>query len=1113
MSNLKRFRGPFAILLGLLLAAAMVWGQVETGQISGTIQDASGAVVPNVSVTAKNVSTGVQRASTTNTAGVYVIPNVAPGEWEVTLSASGFASQKKLVKVDVGNKVTLDARMEVGQTSTTVEVSAGAVQVNTESQTLSNTISNQQVTELPSLTRNPYDFVATVPNVSGDSNSGRGTGYAINGMRSSSTNVMLDGVANNDEFTATVGQQVPVDAVQEYAVTTSSFTAEYGRASGGVVNVITKSGTNSFHGSAYEFNRLSALASNSFYDNANELPKGIYTRNNFGYSVGGPIIKNKLFFFQNTEWTRVRSYANEVSNVPTAQLIAAAASNTQSFFSAYGKLRSDLTTLATYTKADLGSVCNASGPCASLPSTTPMFSEVAYRTPADAGGGSPQNTYDLVGNVDFNASEKMQMSFKYALYNELDFPGVVNTSPYQGYETGQTNVDNHFTYSLTRTFSPTLVSQTRLSFNRLNGPNQPLGTAPIGPTLYMNSGAAVRLNVNGQLIAFPGYNEYTPGSAIPFGGPQNFVVLTQDVTKVRGRHNIRFGGQVTYMQDNRTFGAYEEAVESLGTNTGNSLDGFLNGQLHGFQAAINPQGQYPGGTVTLPVGPPNFSRSNRYNEFALYGQDSFKVTPRLTVNFGLRWEYFGVQHNKDPKLDSNIVLGSGDIYHEIQGATVQPTPTNPNGGLWHKDYKDFSPRVGFAYALTADGKTSLRGGYGIGYERNFGNVTFNIIQNPPNYAVVSLIAGSDLAQIPISVDNAGPLAGSTGSKKLPAVSLRAVDPNIKEAYAHTMSLSLERQVTNNVLASIEYSGSRGERLYSIDHYNLNGYGTEYLGTPCSALPCLSRMNTQYSNINMRAGGGNSDYNALVGQLTFKDVAHSGVTLQANYTWSHALDDLSSTFSDGLQGNYQLGFMDPFSPMLDHGNSDFDATHRVAISAIWSVPVFKGNSLRDRMLGGWELAPIFTAATGNPYSIYDCTNAYAYCIRAQQVGPTPPKGVTNVPTPGAADNYEYYQFTNFATGDLSWYNPKIGISDVGPFPNNITARNTFRAPGSFNVNLGVYKNTRLTEKATLQLRLEMYNALNHATFFVYGVDAEVEGPWVDGYRDGHRDVQLGAKLTF
>jgi hypothetical protein len=250
-------------------------------------------------------------------------------------------------------------------------------------------------------------------------------------------------------------------------------------------------------------------------------------------------------------------------------------------------------------------------------------------------------------------------------------------------------------------------------------------------------------------------------------------------------------------------------------------------------------------------------------------------------------------------------------------------------------------------------------------------------------------------------------------------------------------------------------------------------------------------------------------------LTFRDVAHTGVTLQANYTWSHALDDLSSAFSDGVEADYQLGYMDPFHPKLDWGSSDFDAAQRVAISAVWAIPLLRGHSLTDKLLGGWELAPIFTASTGNPFTVYDCTNAYAYCPRAQQVSATPPMGVTNVPTPGVPDNYEYYQFTNFANpqNGLSWYNPKIGISDVGPFPNNEIGRNSFRTPGSWNLNLGVYKNTRLTEKATLQLRLEMYNAFNHANFSVNVADAEVENPSVDGLFNGNRNLQLGAKVNF
>jgi len=446
-------------------------------------------------------------------------------------------------------------------------------------------------------------------------------------------------------------------------------------------------------------------------------------------------------------------------------------------------------------------------------------------------------------------------------------------------------------------------------------------------------------------------------------------------------------------------------------------------------------------------------------------------------------------------------------------------PTSPIGSLWHKDFHDFAPRVGFAWDVFGDGKTSLRGGYGIGYERNFGNVTFNVIQNPPNYAVVSLIAGSDVPVIPISVSNSGPLAGTTGTKVLPSVSLRFVDNNIKTAYAHLFSLSMEHQFGKEVLGSVSYSGSMGEDLYSIAHYNVTGYGNFYLGDPCKPGTdgdpgtCTARLRTtQYSNINTRTNGGISNYNALIGRVLLKNFSKVGLTLDMNYTYSHAIDNLSSTFSDGQQGNYQLGFLDPFHPGLDRGNADFDAHHRFALSGIWQVPIFKGNSLRDKILGGWELDPIFTARTGNPFTLWDCGNAFTYCPRAFIDGVVPNSGQTNVASANGPDNFNYLDFSKLKVG--SFFDPKTGISDVGTFPKNMLGRNTVFAPGLWNLDLGIYKTTRLGERFKLQLRLELYNAFNHANFFVYGSDTDVSSfGFVDGKRDGNRNLQLAAKFIF
>ncbi len=1115
-------KGRIVACLVSLVSASVMWGQVETGQITGAITDPSGAAVASASVKAVNIANGAERSTTSNGSGIYAFPNLEPGVYDVTFAASGFSTVKEKITLSVGQKLGVDIKLQVGAASTTVEVTEAAVQVNTETQSLSNLIDAKQVTELPSLSRNPYDFVATIPNVSPTDPSGRGVGFSINGLRSAGTNIMLDGVANNDEFTATAGQQIPLDAVQEYSITTSDFTAEVGRASAGVVNLITKSGTNSFHGTAYEFNRVSRLASNSFYNNASGIAKGIYDKNLFGYSVGGPVIKNKLFFFQDTEWTKVRSSAPQTALVPTSQFIAAAAPATQAFFSAFGKLRPDLTTLATFTKAQLNPCTKGAAStdaCTALPGSTPLFSEVTYNTAADAGGGSPQNTYDLIGNVDYNWNEKTQISARYALYSENDFAGTVNTSPYVGYETGQTNFDNHLTVSLTHSFSPSLISQTRASYNRLNN-QQPLSTAPIAPTLYMSSTGAV--SINGIKVAFPGYSEYSPGNAIPFGGPQNFGVLSQDVTKIWGKHSFRFGGLYTYIQDNRTFGAYEEAIEGLGTTTGADLSNFLLGQVKVFQAAVYPQGKFPGDTLTLPVGPPNFSRSNRYKEGALYAQDSWKVTPRLTMNLGVRWEYYGVQHNKNSSLDSNFYPGAGGFTSPagIASGKVLTVPNSPNKTLWNPEYHDFAPRIGFAYDVFGDGKTSIRGGYGIGYERNFGNVTFNIIQNPPNYAVVALTAGVDVPTITLTTNNSGPLAGTTGTKLLGPVTLRAVDPNIKTAYAHSYSVALEHQFGSNIIVSESYSGSAGENLYSINYDNLGGMGNAYNGVACTPGTfgdigtCTAKINTQYGSINGRANGGISNYNALISRVITKNFWKTGITLDANYTWSHAIDNLSDTFSSS--GNaYVLGFQNPFDPMGDRANANFDVRHRVAISGIWNVPLFKGATLRDRLLGGWEFAPIFTARTGSPFSIYDCTNGYNICERAESAGPLPQSGVTNVPTAGVADNYQYYTFPKALTSVAGvWYNPKTGISDFGPYPSNQLGRNAFMTPGVWNLDLGLYKNTKVTEKYTLQLRLEMYNAFNHSNFYINQGDTDVASfNGVDGYRDGSRNVQLGAKFIF
>src|SRR5216110_3072171 len=369
------------IFASLFFLSGKASAQTETGQISGAVLDPKNNAVPNAKITIRNTGTGALRETASDGHGAFIVTNLLPAKYSVMAEAQGFAKLEQLVDLPPGGRVALELKLQVGKI-----------------------ITSNDLTNLPLLTRNPYDLVGGVANVSSAADAGltmRGAGYNINGLRSAGTNILLDGAANNDEFTASVGQTVPLDAVQEINVLTNNFTAEYGRASAGVVNVTTKSGTNDFHGTAYEFGRYSALATNTFDNNARGITKPGFTRNQFGYSVRGPIKKDKLFFFQSTEWLRVRSSATAIVNVPTPQLIASANPNTQQFFNAFGTLRSNFIQLKTYTRDQLTaagitacppapSACGTDFP---VGSTTPMFSQGEYSVPSDSGAGFPQNTY------------------------------------------------------------------------------------------------------------------------------------------------------------------------------------------------------------------------------------------------------------------------------------------------------------------------------------------------------------------------------------------------------------------------------------------------------------------------------------------------------------------------------------------------------------------------------------------------------------------------------------------------------------------------------------------------------------------------------------------------
>lgn len=1175
----------FALSAGLIMVnsvAPIALAQADLGAISGTVTDASGAVIANASITITNKATGAQRVTTSNAKGEYSITQINPGDYTISVTSSGFGTTTQDFTLTVGSQRAINLQLAIAGAQTVVSISADDTTTpNSENAEVSTVITNQQIQSLPLADRNPYSLVSLSGNVSTliDNNGNRGVGFNIAGGRSASVDILLDGAENTDAYTVAVGQTVPQDATQEFSVVTSGEGAELGRSSSGAVNVSTKSGTNQFHGDVYDYNRISTFASDGFNNNALYSagylanPKSRYTHNQFGYYAGGPIVHDKLFFSSATEWTRIRSDATIVAEVPTPQLIGMSSANMQAFFTQYGTLANPING-RTYTGADLeaeGVFGDVATIAQSNPSilTTPLFGTVTYETPGDSGGGTPVNQWINFDRIDWTLTPKTSLYGRYIQQSTVNPAGTNNTSPYAGYNTGITQYNHDLMVSVTHAFTANFAENTKILLTRFNN-QQPLGNVPVSPTLYVNPEGSI--TVGSGSVYFPGYLPTSPGAAIPFGGPQNFIQVGEDLTLTHGKHNIKFGGSFLYIKDNRVFGAYENAIDALVTNGNNgALTNFLNGSLDEVEVALNPNGAYPcpldlstgalnetsACEIQTPATSPNFSRSNRYDDSSLYVQDTWHATPRLSLTAGLRWEVYGPQHSQRAAYDSNFFLASGsNEFDDIRNGIVQTRQTAPNGRLWNLNLKQFGPRFGFAYDLSGNGKTVIRGGYSISYERNFNNVTYNVIQNPPNYGVVALISTTN--PTPISTNNLGAFGTAIGPQPLPPVTLRAVDPNIKPAYAHNWNLTLEHQLGTDTLISIGYIGTRGIHNYSISNFNRSFAGINYLGdAPTTATGFeQNRLNPQYSSINWRGADGDSYYEAINLGVRSNNLHKTGLAVTANYTFGHSLDNTSSTFSDGSNtagGGTVLGYLDPFNHGLDLGNSDFDIRHRISASLSYNLPFFEhsSNGALKTVLGGFVASTIFNAQTGNPYSVYDCYFGYTECVRASFVGQRPGKNNTlrDISSQYGPNTYSYQDFPAYFNADgsnnLSAYNefvnptinaywdelegapagtpiccsdtPIPGGSSLasGGFVTNMDRRNSYYGPGYWDEDFRVAKSFKVHERYGINLSATFINIFNHANTYINGgFDDDVsEVPGVLAYKNGNRNTELEARFVF
>ncbi|MBI3652941.1 MAG: TonB-dependent receptor [Acidobacteria bacterium] len=1085
--NWKRF---FVVGILLLTLNSIALPQSPNGTVSGRVLDEKGAVIANAKLTLTNKGTALKREITADENGNYTFISIPPGTYTLTAEYTGFSkSQLNNIEVSVASQNELaDITLKTGGMNELVMVNSPDTStapnaiINTDAgNAIAYVISKEQIAELPSLTRNVFEFVALSPGASPTSES-RGIGLAVNGQRSSSGNYVVDGSENNNIFFAGPAQNLSMESIKEFRILTNNFTAEYGRNLGFIANIVSNVGSNTYHFNLFDFIRNSALAANSFDNNARGIARPNFNRHQFGGSLGGTVVKEKLFFFTAVEPIVVRSNGSVNFFVPTKQLLDRSVAGTRDIFTQTEAIIQRKNSAAfrpdgNQPGALLRTICPFGVTCPPNSQqgriTIPAYVPVTVNGPRNFGAGNPQNSVLASGRLDYNISEKMQLFGRYSL-DYSDIFGQVNQpyseDLYQGEEVRSHNIH----LNLTRIWSNNLVSESRAIYGRAKRQDE--------------ATARVSNPAKGYLAIF-GLFGVADDVSIPFGSSefldlQNTYQLYQTATYTKGEHLLKFGGQYYHAREAITPPVLNElpVAQFFGTQS------FVNGVLGNYQLTFDPQGQAPGGNVIAPFSPGTIKRHYNYNEFSVFIQDTWKAHPRLTITPGLRYEYFGVLHSarSEKDLDANFYYGEGrsNLERIANGKflRVSDAPSKYKGHFYLPDYKNFAPRFGIAWDMFGTGKTVLRSGVGVFYDRNFGNVLANVSVNPPSFAQTNFggfILNSDLVKNPYALLPPG------AQFTLSFTSGRHLDQNLKTAYSVSVNASLEHKVTPSLLMGLTYVGTRGERLYSLNNINKIDSGV-LLGRPGDLVMAKDKDDKDVflAEINTRGNLGYSSYNALQVRAETDRLKKLGLQLGANYTWSHSIDNVSSFFyEDGTANPVGFGFLDAFNPDLDRGASDFDTRHRFVTNFIWQIPFADNLSNRwvKHLLDGWEISGILSFQSGQPFSIFDRgTTGYDRTSSPRPILKGTLVKAERIPDASQSNTFLYLLL-----------NPALNFTSLssvnGPFTGAIS-RNIFRRPGTQYHNLAVMRNFSLPkifgrEGVKLQLRGEFYNAFNHANLYV------------------------------
>lgn len=1063
----------------------------QTASLQGIVKDPTDAVVVSAQVSVTNLETGLRREATTNETGLYNFPVLPVGRYKITATMQGFSTAEVAdIKLDVAQTARVDFALKTGALTESISVTAAAALLDSETATVGQVIDNKRIVELPLNGRNYLELArltaGTAP-ARGSRPQGEGV-FSASGQHGYQVQVNIDGVDNSPTYSGgPVGFEAQavkpsVDAVGEFRVVTNNLSAEYGTRMGGQVFVNIKSGTNQLHGSVFEFLRNSTLDGSNFFANRNGSPKPAYKQNQFGGTIGGPIRKDRTFFFGSFEGTRTRLGRSFISTVPVTEVRDGNFNRIRPVFDP----ATTVGTAASFTRQPFA------GNIVPKNRWDPLFPKLLtlYPLPTDntkivnnyfysPSESNDVNTYDLKG--DHNIDDTSRLSVRYSRRDRDRFePGPLPLPSDGGLATTTNIVSHSVAASYSKTFSASLTNEFRFGLTKMitafdipyDKPSfDEYGIKGIPKTNFATS------NDHGLSRFTPGgYAEIGSRSFWPNKNTMQLYQFTDTIFKNWGKHNIRFGGE--FRRENvfrnaarfaRGQFAFAREFTANPANRGATGDGLAEFML----------GMASGGTVG------NENGENIWtNALAAFVQDDWKITPRLTLNLGVRYDIFFAPTFPDGGV-SSFELDFNNI-----GTNAQLKQVRSNGCLCENDLNNFAPRIGFAYK--ANSKTVIRTGAGIIYARADSIQTQWARQQnqAPDFIEIGFA----------TVDRINPrltLSGGFPAVQLPAtavpgpnlVSIDAPNRRLPNQYSTQWFFDIQRELPYDSLMTVGYSGNGTHKLLAGLNYNI-----PYAIEPSPVPIANRRLWPFYSGVTRQEPVGNLSYNALLVKLEKR--FSKGLTFLSAYTWAHTIDNL-----DEVGNNDGVGVLKPWDRQINRGNSLTDARHNFVLSATYELPFGKGkpwmsktNALAEGVLGGWQVSGIFSRTAGLPFTV------------------TTSGGITNA---GGADRPNRLSDGTLPAGERTidrWFD--VSAFQVQPnFTYGNSGRNILFGPWLTNVDFSLAKAFVIKERFRVQFRAESFNATNTPYFGLPGVNINTPGAGAITSAGEPRRIQFGLKLLF